>query len=331
MNTIIQSVGSYIPKRRYSNDELAQLHNINTSDEWIRSHTGIGYRHIAEDSQASSDLGYEAAMEALDRAGLSPEAIGGIIVATATPDYPGFPATACVIQERLGAKQAFAFDLSAGCSGFIYGLEVARGMLHTGQVQHILVIGAEKLTSVVDWSDRNCVLFGDAAGAVVVSADPEHPAGTRGIICSELHADGSGADALMVAAGGSRRPMKDGYDDISQITLRMEGRRAYNFAVSVLVKTLKALLEQSSLSIDDLTYIVPHQANSRITQAAAKRLGIPMEKFYMNIEDLANTSAASIPVALREMEEKDLLHRGDTIAIIGFGAGLTYGGNIIKW
>ena len=331
MNTIIQSVGSYIPKLRLSNEDLARKHNINSSDEWIRSHTGIGFRHIAEDSQASSDLGLEAARDALERAHLTPDDIGGIIVATATPDYPGFPSTACIIQDKLGAKRAFAFDLAAGCSGFIYGLEAARGMLHTGQIKHILVVGADKLTSVVDWNDRNSVLFGDAAGAAVVSADPGHPAGTRGVICSELHADGSGADALMVAAGGSRKPMKNGFDDISEITLRMEGRRVYNFEVSVLVSTLKALLEQGSRTIDDITYIVPHQANSRIIQAAAKRLGIPMEKFYVNIEDLANTSAASIPVALREMEEKKLLHRGDTIALIGFGAGLTYGGNIIIW
>ncbi len=328
MKTVITSVGSYIPKRRVTNDELAE--HINTSDEWIRSHTGIGARHIAEDDEASSDLGYRAALDAIERAGLQVRDIGGIITATATPDHPGFPSTACIIQDKLKAQPIWAFDIAAGCSGFIYGIEAARGMLQLGSTDHILVIGTEKLTSVVDWNDRNCVLFGDAAGAVIVSASTADDEG-RGILCSELHADGAGADALIVSVGGSRHPMKNGYQDISDITLRMQGRRVYNFAVSVLVSTLKSLLEKTNLTIDDISYIVPHQANIRIIQAAAKRLGFPNDKFYVNIENLANTSAASIPVALREMEDTGLLKKGDIIAAVGFGAGLTYGGNIIVW
>ncbi len=329
MKTLITSVGSYIPKKCITNIELAE--HINTSDEWIRSHTGIGARHLAGDDEAASDLGYEAAVRALEHAGLEAGDISGIIVATATPDHPGFPSTACIIQDKLKAQPVFAFDLAAGCSGFIYALEVARGLLQLEGNKHLLVIGTEKLSSVIDWNDRNCVLFGDAAGAVIVSAAGEDYDGKRGIICSELHADGSGSDALIVASGGSRNPMKNGYNDISEITLQMQGRRVYNFAVGVLVDTLKSLLDRTGLTIDDISYVVPHQANIRIIQAAAKRLGFPMDKFYVNIENLANTSAASIPVALQEMVEKGLLHEGDTIAAVGFGAGLTYGGNIIVW
>ena len=329
MNTYIRSIGSYIPEKRVTNDELAE--RIDTSDEWIRSHTGIGARHIADDNEATSDLGYRAAVEALACGGVAVEEIGGIIAATATPDHFGFPSTACIIQDRLKAPSGFAFDVTAGCSGFIYGLEIARGMLQLKDADNILVIGAEKLTSVVDWDDRNSVLFGDAGGAVVLSRLNGDEQGLRGIIDSELHADGSGADALMVASGGSRRPMKDGPYDISELTLRMQGRRVYNFAVSVIVKTLRSMMERNGLTIDDVDYIVPHQANIRIIQAAAKRLGFPFEKFYVNIEDLANTSAASIPVALKEMERKGLLRRGARILTIGFGAGLTYGGNVIIW
>jgi len=328
MNFVIQSVGSYIPAKRVTNDELALT--LDTSDEWIRSHTGIGYRHIASDDEAASDLGYKAALDALQHASIDVRKLGGIITATATPDYYGFPSTACVIQDKLKAQPAFAFDVAAGCSGFIYGLEIAKGLLRQESMQHILVIGTEKLTSVVDWKDRNSVLFGDGAGAVIVSSEKADN-GVRGIIDSELHADGSGADSLMVAAGGSRKPMKLGNLPMEEITLRMEGRRVYNFAVSVIVGTLRSLMERNQLGIDDISYIVPHQANIRIIQAAAKRLGFPFEKFYVNIEDLANTSAASIPIALKEMDEKGLLRRGDTIVTIGFGSGLTYGGNVIVW
>lgn len=328
MNTIIQSIGSYIPEKQVTNIDLESM--IETSDEWIRSHTGIGSRHVAADHEAASDMGYRAALKALEHASMEVSDIGGIITATATPDHPGFPATACIIQDMLKAQPVFAFDITAGCSGFIYALEVARGLLALGQTKAILVIGTEKLTSVVDWTDRNCVLFGDAAGAAVVTLEEDSQC-RRGIIDSELFADGSGADALIITSGGSRKPAKNGFDNISEVTLRMEGRKVYNFAVGAIVDTFSSLMERNGLTIDDVSYIVPHQANSRIIQAAAKRLGIPYEKFFMNIETLANTSAASIPIALAEMSDSGLLKQGDLIITIGFGAGLTYGGNVIIW
>ncbi len=328
MNIILRSVGSYIPEKQVTNKELESM--IETSDEWIRSHTGIGSRHIAADHEAASDMGYRAAIQALERASMEISDIDGIITATATPDHPGFPATACIIQDMLKAQPIFAFDITAGCSGFIYALEIARGLITLGKIRSILVIGTEKLTGVVDWTDRNCVLFGDAAGAAVVSAEEDGPH-KRGIIDSELYADGSGASALIVAAGGSRKPAKYGFDNLSEVTLRMEGRKVYNFAVGAIVDTLRSLMDRNRLTIDDVSYIVPHQANSRIIHAAAKRMGIPYEKFFMNIETLANTSAASIPLALAEMSESGLLKRGDLILTIGFGAGLTYGGNVIIW
>lgn len=336
----VRAVGSYVPPRRVTNEELAK--KVDTSDEWIRSHTGIGARHLAEDTEATSDLAANAARDAVERAGIPMDAIDCIVVATATPDYVGFPSTACVVQQKLGLTKIPAFDVTAGCTGFIYALEIALSFMKDSHMENILVIGAEKLSSIVDWNDRNtCVLFGDGAGAAVLSTDEasfriaQDRSARRfkkpGVIDSSLHADGSGYESLMVPAGGSRLPIRGNDVSPTEMSLQMDGRKVYNFAVMRVTGIIRELVERNNLTLEDLDWIVPHQANSRIIQAVARRLKIPMDKFYMNIEDFANTSAASIPLALAEMSKKDLLKPGDVILTVGFGAGLTYGGNLFVW
>lgn len=323
MRLAIAATGSYVPEKRISNDELAQ--RLDTSDEWIFSHTGIRFRHIIADDQSNSDIAYFAAKEALERAGVKPTDLGSIILATCTPDFGGFPATACLVQNMLGATDVASLDVSAACSGFIYGLQVASG-LAVGDPRPLLVIGSEVLSRVVDWEDRDtCVLFGDGAGAVVLTVDPS---GERGIIDSLLGADGSGAMYLKLE-GGTRAGQPELIG--SRHYLYMDGRSVFNFAVKTIVKVITHFLEKYNLSADDVKYVVPHQANYRIIRAAASRQPIPEEKFFINIEEYANTSAASIAIALDEMSRDGLLEPGDLIITVGFGAGLTYGGNLIRW
>jgi 3-oxoacyl-[acyl-carrier-protein] synthase-3 len=328
MNAIIRATGTYVPDRRMSNHEFEEY--LDTSDEWIVSHTGIRYRHIAAEDQAASDLATEAAKKALHRAEIEAEELDMILLATATPDFVGFPATACIVQENLGAKKAAAMDMVAGCTGFIYGLETAKGFIASGFAKKILLIGSEVLSRHIDWQDRNtCVLFGDGAGAAVICGEegPEE----RGVLYTYIRSQGWGARLLERTAGGSRFPFKAGVTDPSDLLLKMDGRKVYNFAVSSLVETIEHLLEYHSLSVDQLKYIIPHQANLRIIEAAAKRKKIPLDKFYVNIQEYANTSAATIPIALAELQGKHLLQEGDLLMAIGFGAGLTYGGNLIRW
>ena len=342
----IRGTGKAVPPRRVTNDELAQQKKLDTNDEWIRSHTGIGARHIAGDECAASDLGVEASKRALAMAaGLGETATGTelaeaalsidmIVVATATPDFYGAPSTACLIQEKLGAKRAAAMDVTAGCTGFIYALETAAGLLLTGSRKRILVTGAETLCKFADWTDRgSCVLFGDGAGAVVLekTSAPDKGDGRRGIIGSILRADGSGAEHIVFRRGGSRFPYKAGETLEKPIQLELNGQAVYNFAVKAMTDTVKDILAQENLSVDDVSYIIPHQANARIIQAAAKRLKIPEEKCFLNIEEYANTSAATIPIALDELNRGGKLKTGDLILTVGFGAGLTYGANLIIW
>lgn len=324
----IRAIGIYVPERAVSNEELSKT--VDTSDEWIRSHTGIGNRHIAAPEEAASDLAIKAAKIALEKAQVDAMELDTIITATATGDFPGFPSTACIVQHALGAENAAAFDLLAGCTGFIYALSVARDMIIAGSAKHILVIGAEVLTRITNWSDRNtAVLFGDGAGAAVVSANGKQDG--RGILESVLRAEGAGAEYLMRKAGGSRHPFVDGQTPADDLFLSMNGRRVYGFAVRVNTILINTLLRKANLRLEDIKYIVPHQANERIIQAAAERLQIPMDKFFLNMAEYANTSAASVPIALNEMTEKGLLKRGDLIITLGFGAGLTYGGALIRW
>jgi 3-oxoacyl-[acyl-carrier-protein] synthase-3 len=328
MQAIIKAVDFAVPSRRMSNDEFSAF--LETSDEWIRSHTGIGFRHIAEPSVATSDLAVEACTKVLEKAGLPAEDVDLVIIATATGDFLGFPSVSCIVQDRIGAKKAAAMDLVAGCTGFIYALETARNFILGGGAKNVLVAGAEILSRVINWKDRNtCVLFGDGAGAVVVSADPAN--GNRGILQSVLRSDGSGARLLERTEGGTRFPFTDGVVDPLRAALKMDGRQVYNFAVKVVSEGIVDLMESNHLTADDIAWIVPHQANVRIIEAASKRSKIPMSKFFMNIEEYANTSAASIPIALSEMCARGLLKTGDLILTFGFGAGLTYGGNLIRW
>jgi 3-oxoacyl-[acyl-carrier-protein] synthase-3 len=329
MKAYVRSIGAYVPEKRMTNEEFSG--SLDTSDEWIYSHTGIRSRHLAAEDQATSDLALSAARTALERAGLRPEELQMVLVATATSDFVGFPSTACIVQDGLKAQNAAAMDITAGCTGFIYGLETARGFIASGFARHVLVIGAETLSRHIDWTDRDtCVLFGDGAGAVVLAADPDGAAG-RGIIDSYIRADGSGARLLERTAGGSRYPFDPQKTDRRDLYLKMEGRQVYNFAVRVIIETIQTLLERNRVGIDQVKYIVPHQANLRIIEASAKRSRIPLEKFYVNIDEYANTSAATIPIALNEMQEKGLLAPGDMVLTVGFGAGLTYGGNLLRW
>lgn len=327
MGVYIRSIAAYVPQKRVSNDELSQ--SVDTSDEWIQSHTGIKNRHICADDEVTSDLGVKAAETAIQRADIDKSAIDMVIAATASPDYPGLPSTASIIQDKLGLENAGAFDLVAGCTGFVYGLETARGLLTGGRIRNVLVIGVETLSRITNWEDRNtCVLFGDGAGAAILSADGEYQ---DSILDSELRSEGSGAQHLIRPAGGSSNPIDFRTTPQEDLYIQMNGRQVYNFAVRVNTEIIQRLLERNSMTVDDLRWIVPHQANIRIIQAAAKRLKLPMEKFFTNIDEYANTSAASIPIALNELYETDRIKRGDYILLTGFGAGLTYGGNLLRW
>jgi len=323
MNVQIAAVGAYAPERRVFNHELPE--SLETSDEWIVSHTGISSRHVAGAGESTATLATRACEIALERAGIAATEIGLIILATATQDYVAMPSTACLVQEALGATAAGAFDLSAGCSGFAYGLEVARRMI-VADGRPILVVGSEVMTRVVDWEDRNtCVLFGDGAGAAVITASED---GECGFLDGLLRARGSGAMALTVE-GGFRLPTEEAV--LQKRVLTMKGRQVFNFAVKAIPEMVNDLLERNGLTIDQIDRIVPHQANIRIIESAARRLKVPTELFFMNIRDFANTSAASVPIALNELVEQGQLKRGELIITMGFGAGLTYAANLIRW
>ncbi|HIW35659.1 MAG TPA: ketoacyl-ACP synthase III [Candidatus Treponema faecavium] len=314
MAVVIRGTGNAVPAQKMPNEALDE--KLETSDEWIRSHTGIGSRYVAAQDETSSVLGARACQKALEQAGVSADAVDLIVCATATPDYQGFPATACLIQAKLGAVKAAAFDVSAACSGFIYALESAAGLLERRGWRYALVCGAETLTRIVDWSDRStCVLFGDGAGAVLVerTADDSRQKGIGEVI---LGADGAGGGELFID---------------EQRHIRMNGRAVYTFAVRVLSETVERLLEKEGLSIDDVDLVVCHQANSRILAAAAKRLGIDSAKIVNNMEEYGNTSAASIPITYADLVAQGRLREGMTIISAGFGAGLTWGGCVIRW
>ena len=337
MSIQIIATGSYIPKKIVTNEDLSKI--VETSDEWIFSHTGIKERHIVSEEEATSDLAYQAALNALKIINPdNPEAaaldIELIIVATASPDYPGFPSVACMVQDRIGATNAAAFDILAGCTGFIYALDTAFCMMKAGERKKALVIGADALSRITDWSDRNtCVLFGDGSGAAILEykEDSVQKPQSRGIHQSILGAQGSGAEYLQLRRGGTRNPYKIGEIIEKPTHIEMAGQEVYLFAVNAITKTIKKLLDKECLTIDQIARIVPHQANKRIISAAAKRLGIPEDTFFLNIEKYANTSAASVAIALDELAKNGSLKKGDIIITVGFGAGLTYGANLIVW
>ncbi len=329
-SVVIRSLGACLPNRRVSNDELAQQMNVDTSDEWIRSHTGIGWRHIIDDGQTNADLGMVAAREALTRAGVEAADIDLIILSTTTPDYIGCPSTACLVQDKIGAINAMAFDITAACSGFVYGVTVAKSMLLTGLARRALVVSSEALTRVTDWSDRNtCVLFGDGAGVALLEvSDAEN----QGILNTRLRADGSGWEYIVTRDGGCANPYQRGkMAQRNPPVIEMKGKKVYAFAIKAIPEIVQGLVADAGITLEDVKWIVPHQANGRIIQAAASQMQIPESRFFVNLEQRANTSSASIPIALYDLEAQGGLQRGDLIAIVGFGGGLTSAGALIRW
>jgi len=300
---------------------------VDTSDEWITLRTGIKERRIAEEDIATSDLAYKAAVIALKEGGLSSDQIDYIIVATATPDM-FFPSTACIVQDKLGAKNAGAFDLSAGCSGFIYSLVVGSQMIATGMYEHILVIGAETLSKFMDWTDRNtCVIFGDGAGAVLLGTVEEG----KGLISSCMGSDGSGGDMLKLPAGGAKMPATTETLNKRLHYIKMEGREVFKYAVRYMSEAVENALEKCNLTSEDIDILIPHQANLRIIQSIGKRLKLKDDQIYINVDKYGNTSSASIIIALSELVDNGRLKENDIIAMTAFGAGYTWASAVLKW
>jgi 3-oxoacyl-[acyl-carrier-protein] synthase-3 len=316
--------GYYMPSQVLTNQDLEQM--VDTSDEWIRTRTGILERRIADHSEATSDLAIAAARQALDRAKLDAAELDLIMVATVTPDT-SFPSTACLVQTGLHATRAAAFDLSAACSGFIYGLFLAKSLINDGTVKNCLLVGAETLSRITDYQDRNtCVLFGDGAGAFVLGPSEEHT-----IRCVEIGADGSGGQLLHLPAGGSRKPASAETVSNHEHFIQMEGQEVFKFAISKVPEASLQLLANNGLQVADLDWFVPHQANKRIIDSVSKRLGIPQEKVVVNLQNYGNMSAASVPVALAEAAEAGTFQPGQRVLLAGFGGGLTWGTAIIEW
>lgn len=321
----ILGTGAYVPEKILTNQDLEKM--VETSDEWIVSRTGIRERRISGEHQAASDLAYEASLKALKAAGISAEQLDIIIVATITPDT-SFPSTANVLQHRLGAKKAAAFDLAAACSGFLYGITTATQFIQNGLYRYALVIGVECLSKILDWTDRNtCVLFGDGAGAAVLGRVEDG----CGFLSFELGSDGGGGDLLKLPAGGSRLPASERTIANRQHFVHMAGSDVFKFAVRVMGASAESVIEKAGLTKQDIDFLVPHQANIRIIDAAVKRLGLSKEKVVVNLDRYGNMSAASIPVALDEAVQNGKIHEGDHLVLVGFGGGLTWGAAVLRW
>ncbi|MEN3027835.1 MAG: beta-ketoacyl-ACP synthase III [Aquificaceae bacterium] len=307
MGITVKGLGYYTPQRVLTNFDLEKM--VDTSDEWIITRTGIRERRLAEESLV--EMAHKASLRALEDAGLKPEDLDLILLATLTPDL-GFPASACLLQARLGAEKAFALDLSAACSGFLYGLELAGGMLSSGRVKRVLLVGAERLSQIVDWTDRaTCVLFGDGAGAVLLSEEGEGE-----LLASVMKSDGNYWEILYAERCGH---------------IRMKGKELFKLAVRFMAEVCEEVLQRAGVSVEEVDLVVPHQANIRIVQALAERLGIPTEKVYSNIHRYGNTSAASIPIALCEARDEGRLRRGDLILLTAMGGGLTWGASLLRF
>lgn len=317
--------GMAVPDQVLTNDDLSKM--IDTNDEWIRDHTGIRERHVARENDFPSTLAVEAAIKALKVANIKPTDIDLIICATSSPEHI-FPATACLIQDALGASKAGAFDLLAACTGFIFAMNMAAQSIRSGSIKNALVIGAETLTRFVDWQDRNtCILFGDGAGAFILQASDQ----PGGVLSAVMHSDGSGGDSLSLPAGGSRFPASESTLHEGKHYIHMDGRAVFRFATRVMGQAAKEVLELAGLTTDDVQWIIPHQANYRIIETAAKYLKMPLDRFVINVDRYGNTSTASIPIATVEALEKSLIKKGDKIVFVGFGAGLTWGALAAEW
>ncbi len=321
----IAGVGSYVPAKILTNADLERM--VNTSDEWITTRTGIKERHLAAPNEFTSDLAAEAARRALQRAGVTADTIELIVVATITPDMP-FPSTAALVQQKLGAHRAAAFDMEAACSGFIYGLEVAQQFIMSRTYDTVLVIGAEKLSAIVDWQDRNtCVLFGDGAGAAVLRNRPN----AHGLLTAVMGADGRKADLLFMAGGGSRCPATAQSVAARMHYLRMEGKETFKSAVQAMLTAGREALRRCEIDISRIKLIIPHQANLRIIEAVGERLGARPDQLFINLHKYGNTSAASVAIALDEAVQSGRVQRGDLLLLLVFGAGLTWGAAVIEW
>lgn len=325
----IIGTGSYMPEKVLTNDDLSKF--VDTSDEWITSRTGIKARRIAADDQATSDLASEAARRAMAAAGVTPEDINLIVVATVTPDM-FFPSTACFVQKKIGASNAVCFDISAACSGFLYALQVARHFINTGNRTTALVIGAEKLSSLINWQDRNtCVLFGDGAGAVVIRRAEEGEDAPGRVLSTVMGSDGNLTDLLKVPGGASACPITPENVASRPNTIHMEGRETFKHAVTRMCQASEQALEIAGLKKEDIAMVIPHQANARIITAIADRLGVPAEKTFINLDQYGNTSAATIPVALDEAHRQGKIKRGDILLLVAFGGGFTWASSVVKW
>lgn len=319
----IKSTGSYAPSKVVANDELSTI--VETSDEWISTRTGIKERRIST-GENTSQIAAKAALDALKNANLSPLEIDLLIVATTSPDS-FTPSTSCLVQNLIGAKNAVAFDISAACSGFIFALNTATKFLKCGEGKRALVIGAEVLSKIMNWSDRTtCVLFGDGAGAAVIESCEED----EGILATDFGSDGSLGHNLTTGFFNVNNPFVEDYEEEEHF-IKMNGREIFKFAVKVIPRSIDALLSKTNTKLEEIKYIVPHQANLRIIESAAKKMNLPMDKFYINLDKYANTSAATIPLALDELNKKELIKKGDKIVLVGFGGGLTWGSVLIKW
>ena len=321
----ITGVGSYVPEKILTNADLEKL--VDTSDEWIVTRTGIKERHMAAKDEFTSDMAAKAAQRAMKMAGVTAGEIDLIIVATITPDMP-FPATACFVQQKIGAKRAAAFDLEAACSGFIYGLEIGQQFIMSRTYDTVLVIGAEKLSAITDWKDRNtCVLFGDGAGAAVL----QNRENSHGLLTAVMGADGGKANLLFMPAGGSRCPASKDSVDSRMHFLRMEGKETFKNAVQAMCSAAQEVLRRCEVDITRIKCVIPHQANRRIIDAVGDRLGATAEQMFINVNRYGNTSAASVAIALDEAVASGKIQRGDLLLLVVFGAGLTWGAAVIEW
>jgi 3-oxoacyl-[acyl-carrier-protein] synthase III len=325
LKAAITGTGSFVPEKIMTNFDLEKI--VDTSDEWIRTRTGISERRIADENTATSDIASKAAMKAIEDAGLTPEQIDLILVATVTPDM-SFPSTACFVQKNIGAVNAAAFDMGAGCTGFIYGLSVANSFITAGIYRNILVIGAETLSKVINWEDRNtCVLFGDGAGAVVVSRNE----GEEGILSVKIGSNGNHSGLITQPGGGSRTPATCEVIEKKLNTIHMEGSEVFKLAVRTMSNVSLEVLEEAKRKVEDLALVIPHQANQRIIDGIFNRLNVPKIKTHLNLDKYGNTSAASIPLALDEASRMGMLKKGENLLMVAFGSGLTWGAATVKW